>query len=374
MDADVLPKALRAIMTRQGWSQTDLAAELGVSQSWVSQTSRGVKDSGIAKVQRLLDRIGWEVRISPKTEEDPVNRRDFVTAVGSIAFVPSPKAGPYQDPEYVRALADRLARDRYEQGGIPVASTALRHMKKIGFTISGKDRELQAAASDLACETARVFYDTRRYDVAQRAGSFALHLARQSADVGGQANACSVLSRICIDQRHGDRGIMYARRGLSLPDLPPAQRAWLKLRLARSLALVSGQERAARDRLAELGETEGLSAYERADMKGNVGVALAGMRAYPEAHLAIGEAVRLSGRCSPLLLVAYQAWQVEAAMMAAEPLWAAEHMVALARIVPMVSSARVNAHVEGILTMSGRWSEVPEMRQAREHLLSVQPD
>jgi transcriptional regulator with XRE-family HTH domain len=129
MDADVLPKALKAIMTRKGWSQVDLAAELGVSQSWVSQTSRGVKDSGIAKVQRLLDRIGWEVRITPKTEEDPVKRRDFVTAVGSIAFVSSPKVGPYQDPEYVRALADRLARDRYEQGGIPVASTAIRHMK-----------------------------------------------------------------------------------------------------------------------------------------------------------------------------------------------------------------------------------------------------
>jgi hypothetical protein len=210
--------------------------------------------------------------------------------------------------------------------------------------------------------------------VAQRAGSFALHLARRSGDVDGQANACSALSRICIDRRHGDRGIMYARRGLSLPDLPPAQRAWLKLRLARSLALVSGQERAARDRLAELGDTEGLSPYERADMKGNVGVALAGMRAYSEAHAAINEAVRLSGRCSPLLLVAYQAWQVEAAMMAAEPLLAAEHMTALARIAPMVSSARVNSHIAGILRMSGRWAEVPEMRQAREHLLSVQPD
>lgn len=374
MDADVLPNALKAIMNRQGWSQTDLAAELGVSQSWVSQTSRGVKDSGIAKVQRLLERIGWEVHITPKTEEDPVKRRDFVTAVGSIAFVPSPKVGPYQDPEYVRALADRLARDRYEQGGIPVASTAIRHMKKVGFAISGKDPALQAAASDLACETARIFYDSRRYDVAQRAGSFALQLARRSGDVDGQASACSVLSRICIDRRQGDRGIMYARCGLSLPDLPPAQRAWLKLRLARSLALVSGQERAARDRLAELGDSEGFSPYEKADMKGNVGVALAGMRAYPDAHDAIAEAVRLSGQCSPLLLVAYQAWQVEAAMMAAEPLLAAEQMTALARIAPMVSSARVNSHIAGLLAMAARWPGVPEMREAREHLRSVQPD
>ena len=167
---------------------------------------------------------------------------------------------------------------------------------------------------------------------------------------------------------------MYARHGLGLPDLPTPQRAWLKLRLARSLALVSGQERAARDRLAELGEAEGLSEYERADMKGNVGVALAGMRAYPGAHAAIAEAVRLSAHCSPLLLVAYQAWQVEAALTAAEPARAAEHMTALARVAPMVSSARVNSHIAGILAMSARWSDVPEMRQAREHLLSVQPE
>jgi transcriptional regulator with XRE-family HTH domain len=374
MDAEVLPEALKAIMTRRGWSQTELAAQLGVSQSWVSQTSRGVKDSGIAKVHRLLGRIGWEVRIAPKAEDDPVKRRDFVAAVGSIAFVSSSKVGPYQDPLFVRTLADRLARDRYEQGGIPVASTALRHMKKVGFAISGEDRELQSAASALACETARIFYDSRRYDVARRAGSFALDLARRAGDVGGQAGACSVLSRISIDQGHGDRGIAYARQGLALPDLPAPQRAWLKLRLARSLALVPGQERAARDRLAELGEAEGLSEYERADMKGNVGVALAGMRVYPDAHAAIAEAVTISAHCSPLLLVAYKAWQVEAALAAGEPLMAAEHMTALARVAPMVSSARVNSHIMGILAMSARWSDVPELRQAREHLLSVQPE
>jgi transcriptional regulator with XRE-family HTH domain len=371
---DVLPQALKAIMVRHGWSQMELAAELGVSQSWVSQTSRGVKDSGVAKVQRLLDRIGWEVRITPKTENDAVKRRHFVSAVGSIAFVPSPKVTPYQDPEYIRAIAGRLARDRYEQGGIPVASTALRHLKKVGSVISGNDRRLQSAASDLACEAARIFYDSRRYDMAQRAGSFALDLARRAGDVDGQAGACSALSRISIDRGHGDRGIRYARQGLTLPDLSPSQRAWLKLRMARSLALVGGQERAARDRLAELGDTDGLSAYEKADMKGNVGVALAGMRAYPDAHAAIAEAVALSGHCSPLLLVAYTAWQVEAALAAAEPLMAAEHMTALARIAPMVSSARVNTHVAVILGMSNRWSDVPEMREAREHLRSVQPD
>jgi hypothetical protein len=53
---------------------------------------------------------------------------------------------------------------------------------------------------------------------------------------------------------------------------------------------------------------------------------------------------------------------------------AAEHMTALARIAPLVSSARVSSHIAGIFTMSARWADVPEMREAREHLRSVQPD
>jgi hypothetical protein len=40
----------------------------------------------------------------------------------------------------------------------------------------------------------------------------------------------------------------------------------------------------------------------------------------------------------------------------------------------MVSSARVDSHIAGILAMSARWPDVPELEHAREHLRSVQPD
>jgi hypothetical protein len=139
------------------------------------------------------------------------------------------------------------------------------------------------------------------------------------------------------------------------------------------MALMPGYERAVRDRLDELAGTSGLSAHETADMRGNIGVALTGMRAHREAHAAIADAVAISRRCSPLLLVAYQVWQVEAALVAGDPLMAAEHMTELAGTAPLVSSARVNSHIDGVLTMSGRWAHVPEMRLAREHLASVQP-
>ncbi|GAA4639283.1 hypothetical protein GCM10023196_100320 [Actinoallomurus vinaceus] len=300
-----------------------------------------------------------------------MRRREFVVTAASITFVPSPKVGPYQDPGYVRHLAERLAHDRYQQGGTPVVATALRHLRKVGPAVNGSDRALQEASSDLAGEAARVLYDSRRYPAAERTGVFALELARRSGSVRAQADAYSTLSRVNIDQRRGDRGAMYARRGLRLGDLPPAREAWLRLRLGRSLALLPGRERTAREVLEEALTVQGLPAYETADMLGNVGVALLGMREYDVARATIAEAVRLSGQCSALLAVAYQAWEVEAALRSDDPSLAAVRMTTLARIAPLVSSARVTTHIESVYRMSGRWAGVPEMRDARDQLHSV---
>ncbi|WP_345353793.1 hypothetical protein [Actinoallomurus liliacearum] len=300
-----------------------------------------------------------------------MRRREFVAAAASITFVPTPKVGPYQDPGYVRQLAERLAHDRYQQGGIPVVSTALRHLRKVGPAVSGSDRALQEASSDLACEAARVLYDSRRYAAAEQTGVFALDLARRSGSTRAQADAYSTLSRINIDQRRGDRGAMYARLGLRLGDLPPARRAWLRLRLGRSLALLPGQERAAREVLEEALVVDGLPTYGMSDMLGNVGVAMLGMREHGGARSAIAEAVRLGAQCSTLLFVAYQAWEVEAALRAGDAPMAADRMTALARIAPLVSSVRVNDHIAGVYRLSGRWAGLPEMHDAREQLHSV---
>lgn len=358
-------------MKERGWSQLELARELGVSQTWVSQASRGMRDPGIARSERLLRRVGWEVRITPKSEEGSARRRDFVAVAASVAFVPSPTVGPYQDPIYVRELAERLINDRFRQGGTPIVSIALRHLRKAGAAIGGSGLALQEAASGLACETARILYDTRRYAAAERTGAFALQLARRCGSATAEAGAYSALSRICIDQRCGERGALYARRGLAVPGLPPAQLAWLKLCLGRSLAFLDGQQRAARAALDEARGCEGLMLHDAAGIVGNVGIALSGMHEHEHAGAAIAEAVRLSGQCSALLLVAYQTWQVEFALQAERPALAASRMTELARIAPLVSSARVDNHLAGVYTLAGRWASVPELRDAREQLRSV---
>ncbi|MCO5974510.1 hypothetical protein, partial [Actinoallomurus soli] len=89
------------------------------------------------------------------------------------------------------------------------------------------------------------------------------------------------------------------------------------------------------------------------------------------ARAAITEAVRLGAQCSTLLFVAYQAWEVEAALRAGDAPMAADRMTALARIAPLISSARVGAHIADVYRLSGRWAGLPEMHDAREHLRSV---
>jgi transcriptional regulator with XRE-family HTH domain len=117
MEARNLPDALRLIMEQRGWTQLDLARELGISQPFVSNLLSGKRETGFTKAIQFFDRVDWQVRISPKSEDDdPVKRREFVTAAASVAFVPSSTVGPYQDPSYLRVLARRTARDRYERG------------------------------------------------------------------------------------------------------------------------------------------------------------------------------------------------------------------------------------------------------------------
>src|SRR5256885_13231846 len=108
MQARNLGEALEAIMNDRGWSQTRLGRELGVTQSWVSRVVNGKIDPRMRTATGMLAKVGWQVRISPKTEEDdPVNRREFVAGAASVLFVPSPKTTPFHDPSYVGLLTRR---------------------------------------------------------------------------------------------------------------------------------------------------------------------------------------------------------------------------------------------------------------------------
>jgi transcriptional regulator with XRE-family HTH domain len=173
MDARSLPEALRKIMERRGWTQTELARELGMSQTWVSQVVRKQKDPGIAKTIRLLGRIELEVHISAKWEETgPVERREFIAAAASVLFIPAGSTSPYQDRAYLETLIGSLARNRYSVGGIPLAPSALAHVARAQKALADvKNGTLLATASELMAQITLILYDADSLTHAERVGA-----------------------------------------------------------------------------------------------------------------------------------------------------------------------------------------------------------
>jgi hypothetical protein len=377
VEAHSLPEALKLIMKQRRCSQTQLSRDLGKVQSWVSEVISGKQAIGFAKMIKLLDSVGWEVVIRPKTEvQDPVKRREFVAAA-SVMFVPSPKTGPYQDVAYLRELAKRVSRDRYEHGGVTGVSTAMRHIRQITATTDGSDRALQAAAADLAVEAVWTLNDVGRLDVAEKVGRLALELAQLSDNADAQSKAYSVLARVQYHRGEAVLAVKYAQRGAGLNDVPAEQQAWLKLRHGWSLSMVNGQERAARDVIGDVqrfladAQSSMQATLDMAELTGSVGRTLYDLGAHREARECLDEAVKLLGESSPRLQGIYLARQITASLKASQPTFAADRMLNLARVVPLVNSAQLNNHLKEVLAMSGHWRAVPEVRTARAQLHTV---
>ena len=367
------------IMDRRGYSQNQLARELDKGQGWVSDVINGKGGLEFAKVINILTRVGLEVVIRPKREKsDPVKRREFVAAAASVMFVPSPKTGPYQDPEYLRELAKRVAADRYQNGGSSGASPVMRHIRQIKSAVDSSDKRLQIAASGLAVEAIWTLSDAGRFDTGQKVGELALALAQRSQDADTQSRALSVLAR--VQQHRGDGGlaVKYAQQAIRLHDIPPQQQAWLRLRHGWSLSIVRGHEGEARHVLDHVGRFLGDSrdgdsqaSRDTADLMGSVGSALYDLGEYRDAQAWLDEAVHSVGDSWPRLHGVFLARQISASLRAAQPEFAADRMLSLARVVPLVNSVRLNNNVKDVLAASHPWRAVPEVRSARAQLRSV---
>jgi transcriptional regulator with XRE-family HTH domain len=379
MEARSLPEALKLIMKQRKCSQTQLSRDLGKVQSWVSEVISGKQATSFAKMIKLLDGVGWEVVIRPKPEvQDPVKRREFVAAAASVMFVPSPKTGPYQDAVYLRGLAKRISRDRYEHGGMTGVSAAMRHIRQITAVTESSDRTLQSAAADLAIEAVWTLNDVGRLDVAEKVGRLALELAQLSHNANAQSRSYSVLARVQYHRGEAGLAVKYAQRGASLSDVSAEQLAWLKLRHGWSLSMVNGQEHEARDViedvqrfLADAKSSEPAFPLDIAELTGSVGRTLYDLGAHREARECLDEAVELLGEFSPRLQGIYLARQITASLQASQPTFAADRMLKLARVVPLVNSAQLNKHLKEVVAMSGHWRVVSEVRAARAQLRTV---
>ena len=308
-----------------------------------------------------------------------VGAASAIGATRSVTFIPSPTNDPFKDPAYIRSLATRLATNQRENGGITVLPTASRYFTKIRSLVNSKDIQLQQASAYLARQIAWTLYDTRRFDVAQNAARMALKFAHYAKDNEAQGWAFSLLSKNDIDRRRSDWGVKYAQSGLQLRDVEPAVHAKLNIRLGRSLALLRGQERDAREHVERALAVEGLSLFNASEIVEEAGYSFADLGMYDDAYVSLGEAVELLDQW-PALQAYCLGQQAKTALRAHVQTpggaWlemAADRMFAFARAVPFVSSARVDSQVIDILAATTQWNKVSVMRAARDQLREVAP-
>jgi hypothetical protein len=326
----------------------------------------GHRDPGVRRSAELLARAGWELQLIP-SGDDPVKRRAFLLAAASAAFVPSPAtASPYRDPAYIDALTARLTANEEQMGGAPLAREAARHIARAVPAARADGAALQAAASRLCRQAALVLHDVRALDRAEQAAGTALALGRRAGDPAAQALACDTLSLTTAHLPDG-RGAQYARRGLAVPGVSDRDRAALAARLGRSLALLPGHDREAR---ASLDRALELADGQSAEIAGNVGIGLTdlGLPVKAEDHLAA--AVRLTAS-SPFLSALWVARQAKTAIRARQPDQAAQEMMALAGLAPLVDSPRLSIHVKHVLDGTRGWDGIGEVRDARDALKEV---
>ena len=372
MEFRELPEATRAIMREREWTQARLGEAWGRTQAWVSLVAGGKQDVGFHRLSRLLGRVGYEVVIRRKIDEAEVKRRAFLTSVATVTLVPSADGNPYRDPDYVGLVSDRVNKSLYESGGLTSFQDAARHLRRVQNAVTGgKDDRLLKAASSLARQVSLVQYDARRLPQAQEAGRLAAAFARAGGDNDAQAWALNELAMFHAYQGDGRRGEWYARQALTVPDISPTREARASMQLGRALGLLGEKRHSSMslDRAREFGT--GLSDFQRADLIGGVGVAFYAQKAWKDAQDALHEAVELISPTSPLLGANYLARQVQAAFQSAEPLLAVELLGTLTRVAPLVSSARLDGYLTEIMSLSTPWRDVPEVRDARERLLTL---
>jgi transcriptional regulator with XRE-family HTH domain/tetratricopeptide (TPR) repeat protein len=92
-----VPALLSAIRAAHGWTQGELAAVLGYSQTWASRVLRGEQALTIDQVRDAGARLGVPLHLLRFGErggkEDPTKRRDFgmAVALAGLAALPAPR-------------------------------------------------------------------------------------------------------------------------------------------------------------------------------------------------------------------------------------------------------------------------------------------
>lgn len=68
-----LGSAIRAARRAKGWTQTELAREMGVPQSWISSLERGATNPTFDSLMQVLAALELELATRPRAVSDEVD-------------------------------------------------------------------------------------------------------------------------------------------------------------------------------------------------------------------------------------------------------------------------------------------------------------
>ncbi|WP_283135115.1 helix-turn-helix domain-containing protein [Rhizohabitans arisaemae] len=363
MEANDLSQALQVIMSRYGWTQLQTAENLGLRQPYLSKIINRKNDLKITDAQEAFRRIGWQLTLTLREEPDEVKRREFMASAAAVAFIPSPQASPYQDPEYLKSLASRLHNLTSMQGGIPVAAEAVRHASQVQSAIRNvTSPHTNKAASELIWRTSLVISDIPgKQAKSEVLGKLALNLAARSRDTLSQGECLQTLSAIARRNGEQDKAIVYAKSGLSLADLTSELKARLTCRMGQALALNPHMKAQARHYIDKALTIDGLDTAGRAAIIGNSGTALADLNENV-AHGMLTQAATMCEDFSPLMQAGYLAANTISLLNRREFDEAAEWMGKLATLLPMLNSGGLDKDVRNILALCTKESGLSDAK------------
>jgi transcriptional regulator with XRE-family HTH domain len=297
--------ALFGWLRHRGWSQNRIAAATGMSQPEVSSITKGRQVQAVAVLERVADGLGIPrgylglafctgcsataqqliENAEPEEGDDPVERREFISAVATVAAggvalggakwlpgrgysvtaIPAKVGAP--EVARVRAMTDEFRRLGEQHGGGAVLDAAegyAGHAERLlASQLSATSaKQLRLAIAELHALIGWSHHDGGRPAAVRRHYYRALTLARDATEPEFVGDALADLAHAATDNGDAESGVKLARIGLATATggISAATLANLHIEAARALAAL-GDERAARGALDE-------AAYEldRADV------------------------------------------------------------------------------------------------------------
>ncbi|MBA9007043.1 helix-turn-helix domain-containing protein [Thermomonospora cellulosilytica] len=261
-----MPALLDRVRRAHGWTQSDLAAAVGYSQSWVSKVLRGVQPLTVDQVRELSRRLGIPaglLRLGDAGGDDPTNRRDFGKAV-ALALLPVPGRTPVDETTAATLTAITGGQRRLDATtpARDLVRGVVAHVELAGrlYALAGDGPPaagIAAALSEAAGLAAWLHADMLDIGSARTYYRLAVDRARRAGHDLLAAYMLGSLAAFEIDVDDPALGLAHAaeaRRWLG-PHPHPAPQAWLRAIEALGHATARRDERSA---------TRALLAAERA--------------------------------------------------------------------------------------------------------------